>query len=188
MLTTLTSVTSVHSRAAKRASSPGINLDKSVKNIKTPSFIKSLQPSVLAIHQGAGVLKRSNHRKSVPSSKARRRHKRELDFAEKISDKKEKKIERSKNKARAVNERCKSWEELNEILIISKKKRPGDFALGKSTPIDFDPSSNIQNVKDSRDHLDQDSNLTDGVAEITASFPRLSSSANDQENRDDAIL
>ncbi|KIN04270.1 hypothetical protein OIDMADRAFT_159630 [Oidiodendron maius Zn] len=112
---------SVHSRAAKRASSPSIDTDKSLKNIKPPTESKTHRPSVLAVHQGAGVSKKSKHsRKSVLSAKAKRRQERGMDRAEAVMDKIEKKVEKSKGKARKVQERAKAWEELNKSVLTGK--------------------------------------------------------------------
>ncbi|KAE9370338.1 hypothetical protein N431DRAFT_411565 [Stipitochalara longipes BDJ] len=121
---------SVHSRAAKRASSPGIDLDKSLKDVKPPET-KTQRPSVLAIHQGAGISKKSkNGRKAVLSAKAKRRQERGMDRAEAVMDKKEKKVEKSKGKARTVQERAKAWDELNK-KILAKKAREEALALEK---------------------------------------------------------
>ncbi|KAL2075462.1 hypothetical protein VTL71DRAFT_405 [Oculimacula yallundae] len=123
--------TSVHSRAAKRASSPGIDLDKSLKEVKPPSTTKNQRASVLAIHQGAGITKKSkNGRKSVLSAKAKRRQEKGLDRAEAVIDKKEIKIEKSKDRARTVQERAKAWEEQNK-KILAKKEADEALALEK---------------------------------------------------------
>ncbi|KAK0128458.1 hypothetical protein ONS95_000430 [Cadophora gregata] len=124
-------VTSVHSRAAKRASSPGIDLDKSLKDLKPPPATKNQRESVLSIHQGAGISKKSkNGRKSVLSAKAKRRQEKGLDRAEAVIDKKEIKIEKSKDRARTVQERAKNWEELNKKML-AKKAREDALALEK---------------------------------------------------------
>jgi hypothetical protein len=121
---------SVHSRAAKRASSPGIDLDKSLKDVKPPET-KTQRPSVLAIHQGAGISKKSkNGRKAVLSAKAKRRQEKGMDRAEAVMDKKEKKVEKSKGKARTVQERAKAWDELNKRML-AKKAREEALALEK---------------------------------------------------------
>jgi hypothetical protein len=115
------SAASVHSRAAKRASSPSIDTDKSLKNVKPPTESNKNRPSVLAVHQGAGVLKKSkNSRKSVLSAKAKRRQEKGMDRAEAVMDKKEKKVEKSKGRARTVQERAKAWEELNKKILAKK--------------------------------------------------------------------
>ena len=113
----------MHSRAAKRASSPGIDLDKSLKDIKPPAKPKSQRPSILAVHQGAGVTKKSkNGRKTVLSARAKRRQEKGLDRAEAVMDKKEKRVEKSKDRARTVQDRAKAWEDLNKKMLAQKAK------------------------------------------------------------------
>ena len=111
----------MHSRAAKRASSPSIDTDKSLKDVKPPVDTRKQRPSVLAIHQGAGISKKSkNGRKSVLSTKARRRQEKGLDRAEAAIDKAEKKIQRSKGKAKSGQERSKAWDDVNKTLIVPR--------------------------------------------------------------------
>jgi hypothetical protein len=130
----ITPATSVHSRAAKRASSPSIDTDKSLKDVKPPTETKSHRPSILAVHQGAGVSKKSkNGRKSVLSAKARRRQERGLDRAEAVMDKKEKKVEKSKGRAKTVQERSKTWDELNKRMLAKKER---EEALEKENWVD----------------------------------------------------
>ncbi|KAF8866922.1 hypothetical protein BDZ45DRAFT_667591 [Acephala macrosclerotiorum] len=126
---------SVHSRAAKRASSPGIDLDKSLKDLKPPQGTKKQRPSVLAIHQGAGVTKKKNGRKTVLSAKAKRRQEKGMDRAEAVMDKTEKKVQKSKGKARTVQERAKNWEELNKKML-AQKAREEALALEKENWVD----------------------------------------------------
>jgi hypothetical protein len=109
---------SIHSRAAKRASSPGIDLDKSLKDVKPPTDTRDIRPSVLAIHQGAGISKKSKHgRKSVVSARAARRKEKGMDRAEAFMDKTEKKVEKSKGRSRNVQDRSKAWEVQNKAII-----------------------------------------------------------------------
>ncbi|RAL64804.1 hypothetical protein DID88_001401 [Monilinia fructigena] len=88
--------TSVRSRAAKRASSPSIDTDKSLKNIKAP------------------VETKKSGRKAQLSSKAKRRQEKGMDRAEAIMDRTSTKIEKSKYRGRNVQERAKNWEALNK--------------------------------------------------------------------------
>ncbi|KAB8296196.1 hypothetical protein EYC80_008979 [Monilinia laxa] len=105
--------TSVRSRAAKRASSPSIDTDKSLKNIKAP--VETVyHPQVLSPHQGAGVSKKKSGRKAQLSSKAKRRQEKGMDRAEAIMDRTSTKIEKSKYRGRNVQERAKNWEALNK--------------------------------------------------------------------------
>ncbi len=138
----------MHSRAAKRASSPGIDLDKSLRDVKPPET-KTQRPSVLAIHQGAGILKKSkNGRKAVLSAKAKRRQEKGMDRAEAVMDKKEKKVEKSKGKARTVQERAKAWDELNKKML-AKKAREEVLALEKEKEnwVDEDEGEGMQDVE-----------------------------------------
>ncbi|KAI1007979.1 hypothetical protein K3495_g261 [Podosphaera aphanis] len=131
--------TSVHSRAAKRASSPGIDLDKSLKEAKPPSQARTLRPSVLAIHQEAGVSKKSKkNRKMLLSANAKRRQGKGQDRAEAIIDKLEKKIERSRGKAKVVQERSKNWEELNKNIIKENTRERENSSNEKSEEKDND--------------------------------------------------
>jgi hypothetical protein len=125
----------VHSRAAKRASSPGIDLDKSLKDLKPPQDIKKQRPSILAIHQGAGVTKKKNGRKTVLSAKAKRRQEKGMDRAEAVMDKTEKKVQKSKGRARTVQERAKGWEELNKKMLAQKAEEEA-LALEKENWVD----------------------------------------------------
>ena len=86
--------------------------------MKPPSDAKDIRPSVLAIHQGAGISKKSkNGRKSVISAKAARRKEKGMDRAEAFMDRKEKKVEKSKGRARNVQDRSKAWEVQNKTLL-----------------------------------------------------------------------
>jgi hypothetical protein len=137
----------VHSRAAKRASSPSIDTDKSLKNVKLPTESKSHRPSILAVHQSAGVSKKSKHgRKSVLSAKAKRRQERGMDRAEVVMDKIEKKVEKSKGKARTVQERAKAWEDLNKNVLATKAQTGG--SLEKENLDDEDDMLNDAEISD----------------------------------------
>jgi len=59
----------------------------------------------------------------VLSAKAKRRQEKGLDRAEAVMDKKEKKVQRSKGKARTVQERAKAWDDLNKVMGLKKLAR-----------------------------------------------------------------
>lgn len=100
----------------RRATSPSINTDKSLKEIRPPPR-EDVRPSVLAVHQSAGVSKKTKPtRKSQMSAKARRRHERGLEMAEAITERTGKKLEKSFGKARTVQFRSRAWEEINEAV------------------------------------------------------------------------
>ncbi|KAI0840296.1 Alb1-domain-containing protein [Hypoxylon sp. FL0890] len=111
---------SIHSRAARRATSPSIDTDKSLKNVQPPAESVDYRPSVLAIHQGAGVAKKTKKSRNM-SSKARRRHEKGQDRAAAIMERTEKKIAKSKGQARMIQTRRKTWDEVNNQIPANKK-------------------------------------------------------------------
>lgn len=87
------------------------------------------RPSVLAIHQGAGVTKKSkNGRKSVLSAKAKRRMEKGMDMAEAVMDRKEKTIEKSRARARNTQDRAKAWDEQNKKMNLRKAQEEATAA------------------------------------------------------------
>ncbi|KAK2602479.1 hypothetical protein N8I77_009007 [Diaporthe amygdali] len=118
---------SIHSRAARRATSPSINTDKSLKDVKPPPESVDFRPSVLGIHQNAGVTKKNKRgRKAVMSTKARKRHERGLERAEEIVDRTSTKVNKSKKSASNIAERKKGWEDINaQAVEIAAAKAAG---------------------------------------------------------------
>lgn len=66
--------------------------------------------------------KSKNGRKSVLSTKAKKRQERSMDMAEAVMDRKEKNIEKSKDRARLVQDRARAWEEQNKKLLARKAR------------------------------------------------------------------
>ncbi|KAG5940151.1 hypothetical protein E4U59_002627 [Claviceps monticola] len=105
---------SKHSRAARRATSPSINTDKSLKSVAPPSRSSDIRPSVLEVHRSAGVTKKTRPaRKARLSSKMRKRHEKGLEMAAAVTERTGKKLEKSIGRARVVVERSRAWEEVN---------------------------------------------------------------------------
>ncbi|KAG6162408.1 hypothetical protein E4U11_002707 [Claviceps purpurea] len=105
---------SKHSRAARRATSPSINTDKSLKSVAPPSRSSDTRPSVLEVHRSAGVTKKTRPaRKARLSSKMRKRHEKGLEMAAAVTERTGKKLEKSIGRARVVVERSRAWEEVN---------------------------------------------------------------------------
>ncbi|KAJ9142571.1 hypothetical protein NKR19_g7163 [Coniochaeta hoffmannii] len=107
---------SVHSRAARRATSPGIDTDKSLKNVQPPPESVNIRPAVLAAHHAGGVTKKTK-RKSQLSHKARLRQERNLERAEAIAERTALKVQKSKGQARVIQSRKKTWDELNREIL-----------------------------------------------------------------------
>ncbi|KAI1076314.1 Alb1-domain-containing protein [Whalleya microplaca] len=116
---------SIHSRAARRATSPSINTDKTLKNVQPPAESVDHRPSILSIHHGAGVSKKTKKGRNM-SSKARRRHEKAQDRAAEIMERKEKKVARSKGQARTIYSRRKTWDEINNQIPGSKRTSTQD--------------------------------------------------------------
>ncbi|KAK7708649.1 hypothetical protein SLS64_006752 [Diaporthe eres] len=105
---------SIHSRAARRATSPSINTDKSLKDARPPPESVDARPSVLGLHQNAGVTKKSKRgRKAVMSTRARKRHERGLERASEIVDRTSNKVLKSKKAAANIAGRKKGWDDIN---------------------------------------------------------------------------
>ncbi|KAH8888690.1 hypothetical protein GQ53DRAFT_843212 [Thozetella sp. PMI_491] len=106
---------SIHSRAARRATSPGIDTDKSLKEVQPPPTSVNQRPAVLAAHHSGGVTKKTKPgRRSVLSSKARRRQEKGMDRAANVSDRTLQKVQRSKTQARSLDSRRRAWDEVND--------------------------------------------------------------------------
>lgn len=111
------SAPSIHSRAARRATSPSIDTDKSLKNVRPPPEPVDHRPPVLAAHQGGGVTKKSKAgRKAVLSAKARRRQAKSMDRAEAVMDRTAVKVQKSKGHAKVIGSRKRTWDEINKQL------------------------------------------------------------------------
>jgi hypothetical protein len=102
--------------------------------------------------------KSKNGRRSVLSSKAKRRQERGMDRAEAVMDKKEKKVEKSRGRARTVQERSKAWDELNRKMV-AKKAREVALALEKENWVDDEDN------KEGEESL-LDSAVMDGVKDL----------------------
>jgi len=118
-LTTSTAVT-VHSRAARRAASPSIDLDKKLKQTTRDSTSPS-RPSQAKPHaQYAGITKKN--KKGNMTRAQRLRHEKGLERAAAVLDKREVKVGKSLGKETVIKERSKQWEDVNEDGKRKKKK------------------------------------------------------------------
>ena len=107
----------VRSRFAKRATSPSIDLDRSLTEAKLPRTAPvshknhSVRPSsVIAMHAatGAGISKKNKGSRPM-SRKARERLEKGLEMAERVMGRTEEKVLKSKDRAKAVEGRRVSW-------------------------------------------------------------------------------
>ncbi|RYP48792.1 hypothetical protein DL768_005385 [Monosporascus sp. mg162] len=116
---------SKHSRSARRATSPSIDTDKSLKDVKPPGESINHRPSILAIHHGAGVSKKTKKSRNL-SFKARRRQGKAQDRAAAVIERTERKVAKSKGQARTMQTRRKTWDDINVQIPKSKKKSDKD--------------------------------------------------------------
>ncbi|KAK4242305.1 hypothetical protein C8A03DRAFT_11527 [Achaetomium macrosporum] len=114
---------SKHSRAARRAASPSIDVDKSLKEVRPPQESVDRRPAVLAAHHSGGVTKKAKSgRKAVLSSKARRRQEKSMGRAEAIMERTALKVQKSKSHAKVINSRKKTWDEINREVFEREER------------------------------------------------------------------
>ncbi|EGX87801.1 hypothetical protein CCM_09423 [Cordyceps militaris CM01] len=106
---------SKRSRAARRATSPSIDTDKSLKTAQPPRSGKPTErPAVLAVQHAAGVQKKTSQRKAHVSAKARRRKERGAEMAEAVLERTAGKVRRSWDRLRVVDGRRQAWDAINK--------------------------------------------------------------------------
>lgn len=117
----------MHSRAARRAASPSIDLDKSAKPTNTtrdsasPSRPSTINPHALAA-KDAGIQKKQ--KKGTMTRAQRLRQQKNLERAADNMDKLELKRIKSLGNEKKVKERAKGWEDVNGVSV--KKNKKGD--------------------------------------------------------------
>ncbi|GAB0138700.1 hypothetical protein EsDP_00006926 [Epichloe bromicola] len=108
---------SKHSRAARRASAPSFDTDKSPKDVPErtrTSASADVRPSVLDVRRSAGISKKVKPaRKSRMSTKMRRRREKGLEMAEAVTERTGRKMQRSIVRAVSVQKRSRAWEDVN---------------------------------------------------------------------------
>ncbi|KAI1864210.1 hypothetical protein JX265_008581 [Neoarthrinium moseri] len=130
---------SKHSREARRATSPSINTDKSLKDVRPPPESINHRPSILAIHQGAGVSKKQKHGRNQ-STRAKKRALRDQDRAVAIMERTQNKVQKSKGSSKNIQARAKAWEEINKLV-------PQEMAADQDEDGDSDPDNTMSEVQ-----------------------------------------
>ena len=137
MLTACCTDISKHSRAARRATSPSINTDRSLKDVSLPTSAPSAsstkhnsdgktedsssnaaRPSVLAAHRSAGVQKRKAKPGRRVSARARRRAQKGAEMAEAVLERTSRKVRISEGKIKTVKDRSKAWDAINRFAVV----------------------------------------------------------------------
>jgi hypothetical protein len=75
------------------------------------------------------------------SAKARKRHEKGMDRAEAVMDKKSVRIEKSRGRARTVQDRAKNWEELNKKLGDKKSEKENLDSVAQDDQVDEDSTT-----------------------------------------------
>lgn len=135
----------IHSRAARRAVSPSIDLDKSLKRTARDSASPAREPANAKPHvlaaQNAGITKKS---KAKPMKRQQRaRQMKAVDRAADNMDKLELKVQKSVGKEKKVKDRRKGWDEVNgekrkknafEILEGGEEKKEREWVSDEEMP------------------------------------------------------
>lgn len=181
---------SKHSRAARRATSPGIDVDKSLLEVRAPAKTANERATILGIHQAAGVTKKQKKTGRNLSARARKRQERGLDRAAAIIERTATKVERSKNNSRAIQSRSKEWTEINRAAKeadLQATKKLGMFgALAGGDDNGSDESEDDEDVDSGdeavRKFYDEGNDEAMGeAAPIAAAVPLAALATNDED-------
>ncbi|PWY65576.1 hypothetical protein BO70DRAFT_390820 [Aspergillus heteromorphus CBS 117.55] len=115
---------SKHSRAARRAESPTLDVDKSLTSLPRAQDTTVQRESILSERANAGVSKKTS-RKQSKSRAQRLRQQKGMDRAEAVVDQLEKKVNRSINRSKAVHSRKAEWEDQNRKAAATKSMFAG---------------------------------------------------------------
>ena len=107
---------SLHSRAARRAASPSVDIDKSLTSIPRAETNEIQRPSILYERANSGVSKKQAKAKQISKSQ-RRRQKKGLERAEVVMDQLENKIAKSVKRGKTVKARRVKSTSLNRCSL-----------------------------------------------------------------------
>ncbi|KAL2256412.1 hypothetical protein VTK26DRAFT_1720 [Humicola hyalothermophila] len=182
---------SKHSRAARRATSPSIDIDKSLKNVRPPQESVDWRPAVLAARHSDGVTKKAKTgRKAVLSSKARRRQEKAMDRAEAIMDRTAVKVQKSKTSAKVIHSRKRTWDEINREVIgqevqpkLSKKAKAKmeEDAMVAEFYADEDGDAQMEGAEDFEEQQQQQQGAATNAVTAPTGFTALQADPVDEE-------
>ncbi|PYH97961.1 hypothetical protein BO71DRAFT_447517 [Aspergillus ellipticus CBS 707.79] len=163
---------SKHSRAARRAASPSLDVDKSLTSLPRAQDTTLQRESILSERANAGVSKKPS-RKTAKSRAQRLRQQKGMDRAEAVMDQLETKVTKSVTRAKAVNNRRAEWEEQNRkasksmFEALNNEDEDSDDAMmedtapSKSKKKTSQPASAAQNLAvDEPAGIDVDEDIT----------------------------
>ncbi|KGO75735.1 Ribosome biogenesis protein Alb1 [Penicillium italicum] len=166
---------SQRSRAARRAASPSLDLDKSVTSLPRAESPTTTRPSVLADRATSGIQKKQKNDKI--SRAQRLRQQKGMDRAEAVMDQLEIKKAKSVARGKTVNSRRADWEDTNrKTLAFSALQQDDDDeddeddeAMAEdSAPTTIAVAKNVFQIatEDSNPAI-EDTNIVDEADEIT---------------------
>ncbi|KAL4795850.1 Alb1-domain-containing protein [Aspergillus venezuelensis] len=160
---------SKHSRAARRAASPSLDLDKSLTNLPRAENTPIQRESILADRASAGVTKKQSKPKNL-SRAQRLRQQKGQDRAEAVMDQLEIKVAKSNNRAKTVKNRRAEWEDLNgkatkfDALAALAEADTGDDDAMTDAPTSKSKTKTIQVTQnppvDEHAPIDEDDEIT----------------------------
>ncbi|KAJ5200342.1 Ribosome biogenesis protein Alb1 [Penicillium cf. griseofulvum] len=166
---------SQRSRAARRAASPSLDLDKSVLALPRAESPTTTRPSVLADRATAGIKKKQNKNDKI-SRAQRLRQQKGMDRAEAVMDQLEIKKAKSLARGKTVNSRRADWEDTNRKTLAFDALRQDDDdeddeddeAMAEdSAPSGIPVAKNVFQIPTEALIATEDSNLvTDDIATI----------------------
>lgn len=112
---------SIHSRAARRAASPSLDVDKSITSLPRPETTVPVETHVLGAQHNSGVSKKNKSKQKTRAQKLRQE--KGLQRGENVTDKTEKKVANSvqrgkRVKARRVGQNCTQTLKTSGLQII----------------------------------------------------------------------
>ncbi|KAL2838828.1 Alb1-domain-containing protein [Aspergillus pseudoustus] len=130
---------SKHSRAARRAASPSLDLDKSLTSLPRAEKTELHRESILSDRANAGISKKQSKPKAK-SRAQRQRQQKGIERAEAIMDQHEIKLAKSNSRAKAVKNRRADWSDLNEKatkfdLLAAAENDDGDAMVDASAAL-----------------------------------------------------
>ncbi|KAL2011419.1 hypothetical protein VTN00DRAFT_4137 [Thermoascus crustaceus] len=139
---------SIHSRAARRAVSPSVDLDKSLTSLPRP---EPSNFSALAAQSNASVSKKKKNKAKTRAQKLRQQ--KGIERAEVVMDQLEKKVAKSVGKGKKVKARKAAWEELNRKPVKVSEN-----------PVETDGQAPDEVMDDGELHPEPEKSLTHSTA------------------------
>ena len=140
--TVLTTLANPRGRAARRAASPSIDTDKSLKDVERTAD----GTSALHARSNPGINKVQRKKKKQMKRGQRARQERGLEKAEIVMDRLEKKVTGSQSKLKKRKDRAALWDEINEASKEEKRKTPNWSVLNDDQEMNGEWENEVEGV------------------------------------------